>query len=170
MRVRYRYVSYGAGPSVVEQMQQMHQLMHQMMVRSAPGATGAWQPPADAYETDRALIVQVELAGVHEDEIDITLFSDHLSVTGTRRHQTPSGPVAYHLAGILYGHFRLELPIVASVVRDAAEATFENGLLTITLLKTSGQIEPTAVSIQSVAVGPDSADADGASEGAEYGA
>jgi HSP20 family protein len=164
-------VSQGAGSSVIERMQHMHQLMHQLMARAAPGPTGAWQPPTDVYETAEALIVQVELAGVHEDDIDVTLFADYLSVTGTRHHQAPapplrseapdstvadaaratsaaSTPVAYHVAGILYGPFNLALAIPVNVQRDNVEASFENGLLTIILPKASTPATPTAINIQ----------------------
>lgn len=144
MKLHYRYVSYGAGPSVVEQMQQMHQLMHHMLARATPGTSGAWQPPTDVYETAEAFVVRVELAGVREEDIEITLFADYLEVSGSRRN-TGSPDAAYHLAGILYGAFRLQVAVPSTLRRDDVEAGFDNGLLTVTLPKAVELAEPTTI-------------------------
>jgi HSP20 family molecular chaperone IbpA len=147
MTVRYRYVSYGVGPSILEQMQQVHQLMHQLMLRTSPATGGAWQPPADVFETEEAVVVQVELAGVKEEDIDITLFADHLAISGVRHHRMPPGTAAYQLAGIMYGEFRVEVPVTRPVERERVDAAYEDGLLTVVLPTTRKQIEPTSVRI-----------------------
>ena len=146
MRLRYRYVSHGTGPHMLEQIQQMHQLMQQLMVRATPGIAGSWQPPTDVYETEEALVVQAELAGVCEEDIDIALFSDYLAISGQRRCAVPPGAAAYHLAGILYGEFRLEVAVIANIRRDDVEASYDNGMLTVVLPKATGRIEPSAAS------------------------
>jgi len=145
MKVRYRYVSHGAGRDRVDQMQQMHQLMQQLLARAATRAGGSWQPSTDVYETEDSLVAQVELAGVREEDIDITLFADHLTITGTRQNRT-AATAAYHLAGILYGSFTLAVPVMTNVDRDGVEASFEDGLLTVVLPKAVGR-QPSAVSI-----------------------
>jgi len=145
MKVRYRYVSSGVGRDRVDQMQQMHQLMQQLLARAATRAGGSWQPSTDVYETEDSLVVQVELAGVREEDIDITLFADHLTITGTRQNRT-AATAAYHLAGILYGSFTLAVPVMTSVDRDGVEASFEDGLLTVVLPKASSN-KPLAISV-----------------------
>ncbi len=146
MRLRFRYVSYGGGPAVIDQMQHMHELMHHMIARSTPSG-GAWQPPTDVYENEGAVVVRTELAGVKEEDIEITLFADHLSITGTRHNRVPDGAAAYYLAGILYGAFRLDVPLVAAVNREEIEASYVDGLLTVVLPKATRQEQPTTVRI-----------------------
>ena len=146
MKLRYRYVSYGVGRDRIDQMQQMHQLMQQLLGRAATRAGGSWQPATDVYETDDALVVQVELAGVREDDIDITLFADHLTIAGTRQNRAAAATAAYHLAGILYGSFTVAIPVMTNVDRDGVEASFEDGLLTVTLPK-AVSYQPSAISI-----------------------
>ena len=153
MRLRYRYVSQGTGPHMRAQVQQMHQLMHQLMARATPGIAGAWQPPTDVYETEEALVVQAELAGVREEDIDIALFSDYLAISGRRRPAVPLGAAAYHLAGILYGEFRLEVALLGNIRRDDVEASYDNGLLTVVLPKATERIEPSEVSRPGAAPG-----------------
>jgi HSP20 family protein len=130
----------------MEQMEQMHQLMHHLLSHAAPRGSGTWQPPADLYETADTLVIRVELAGVHEEDIDITLFADHLSITGTRRNSAVQS-TAYHLAGIMYGDFNLVVPVVTAVQREEVEASFDNGLLTITLPKAVERPERTTIGI-----------------------
>jgi len=146
MRLHCRYVAHGAGPHMLEQIQQMHQLMHQLMARATPGIAGIWQPPTDVYETEEALVVQAELAGVREEDIDIALFSDYLAISGRRRPAVPHGAAAYHLAGILYGEFRLEVAVLGNIRRDDVEASYDNGMLIVVLPKATGRIEPSAIS------------------------
>jgi len=145
MKLRYRYVSYGAGPDRIDQMQQMHQVMSQLLTRASTRTGGSWQPSTDVYETEDSLVMQVELAGVREEDIEITLFADHLVIAGTRRNRT-AATAAYHLAGILYGSFTITIPVMTNVDRDGVEASFEDGLLTVTLPKAVGY-QPSAISI-----------------------
>jgi HSP20 family protein len=153
MRLHCRYIAHGAGPHMLEQIQQMHQLMHQLMVRATPGIAGIWQPPTDVYETEEALVVQAELAGVREEDIDVALFSDYLAISGQRRPAVPPGAAAYHLAGILYGEFRLEVAVLGNIRRDDVEASYDNGMLTVVLPKAAERIEPSAVSRRGTAAG-----------------
>ena len=153
MRLHCRYIAHGAGPHMLEQIQQMHQLMHQLMARATPRIAGIWQPPTDVYETEEALVVQAELAGVREEDIDIALFSDYLAISGRRRPAVPPGAAAYHLAGILYGEFRLEVAVLGNIRRDDVEASYDNGLLTVVLPKATERIEPSEVSRPGAAPG-----------------
>ncbi len=98
-------------------------------------STIVWRPPTDIYETPDEIIVVIELAGVAEDDLIVTLFSDLLVVEGTR---TP--PVtemsACHQLGIKYGQFRSEIDnIHPGIDHDNVQAVLKNGLLKITLRK-----------------------------------
>lgn len=93
-----------------------------------------WRPPADIYETPDAIIVVIELAGVAEDDMTVTLFSDLLVVEG-KREQPVTSMNACHQLGIQYGNFRSEIGIHAPVDHDNVRAEYKNGLLNITLPK-----------------------------------
>ena len=55
----------------------------------APSAI-IWRPPTDVYETADELIVVIELAGISEEDMTVTLFSDLLVVEG--RRDQPASP------------------------------------------------------------------------------
>ncbi len=95
----------------------------------------SWRPPTDIYETPDEIIVVIELAGVTEDNMTVTLFSDLLVVEGRRVQPAFVDMNACHQLGIKYGDFRSEVVLHVPVEQDTVKAEYVNGLLTITLRK-----------------------------------
>ncbi|HWE61757.1 MAG TPA: Hsp20/alpha crystallin family protein [Chloroflexota bacterium] len=134
MRVRFRYVTTATGHNAEQQELErlFHELWHVRQRTILPA--GEWRPPTDVYETPERLVVKMELAGVPEDAIEITLYADHLVVSGTRMDREPAGAqAAYREAGIHYGPFRGEVRLPQPVDGEQVVATLDNGFLTITL-------------------------------------
>ena len=141
MRVRYRLVTYSASPAADQQdMERLfHELWHERR-RLMPSAA-EWRPRTDVYETAENVCVKMELAGVPEDAIEVTLYADHVVVTGTRedallgtaRDPGPGQLLAFHEAQIHYGPFRSEVRLPRSVDSERVTADLENGFLVITL-------------------------------------
>ena len=93
-----------------------------------------WRPPADICESESAIEVTIDLAGVDQDELDVVLYEDALIVEGQRRlAASPTG--VYHLAEIRQGPFRLELGLPVAFDIDHVDARYEQGLLRITFPK-----------------------------------
>jgi HSP20 family protein len=117
----------------------------------------AWRPALEVYETARALVVRVELAGVDEQHLNVALDGDLLTIFGERLPGTDTESDAperrsYHEMGIPYGPFRARVPLPVPVARDEVEATYEHGFLTVTLPRARRvRIHPSAA--QPVAVG-----------------
>lgn len=97
-------------------------------------STILWRPPTDIYEKPDEIIIVIELAGVREDDMLVTLFSDLLVVEG-KREPPVTEMSACHQLGIKYGDFKAEIDIHAPVDHDNVKAEYKNGLLKITLLK-----------------------------------
>jgi HSP20 family protein len=81
------------------------------------------------------LIVVLELAGMAEDDMTVTLFSDLLVVEGMRQQPAVAEMNACHQLGIKYGDFRSEVHVPFPVDTGSVMAEFRNGLLTVTLKK-----------------------------------
>ena len=82
------------------------------------------------------MTVKIELAGMKEEEIDVTLYEDALIVSGERHDDHEHGAnLYYHEAQIRYGPFRVEVYIPASIDREAVKARYEDGFLWIDLPK-----------------------------------
>jgi HSP20 family molecular chaperone IbpA len=100
--------------------------------------TRLWRPPTDVYETEDQIIVQVEIAGMRQDDFYIAFRERRLLIGGVRP-QTRSEPRAYHQMQIDFGEFRTEVELPAPVEADAVTAEYEAGFLRITLPKQKPQ-------------------------------
>lgn len=137
MRLRYRFVSVEYGrPAQPESMQRAGWSRFYPM----PYARGeVWRPPTDVYETDEHVVVMMDLAGVREEDVEVTLFTDSLVVSGSRRDAARPERVLYHEMGINFGRFRSEVFLPIRVNPECTEARYENGILSIWLLKSCQQ-------------------------------
>lgn len=108
------------------------------------GRRRVWRPAVEVYETDDALEVVAEIAGMQADEIDIVVEGDVLTIEGTRPDPSMCDRRSYHIAHIEYGAFAAEIRIPFAVETESATASYENGFLQVTLPRTRGRtIVPT---------------------------
>jgi HSP20 family molecular chaperone IbpA len=91
----------------------------------------AWRPPTDVYETDAALIIRVEVAGMRESDFTISLVERTLTIRGIR--QDTSERRAYHQMEIAFGEFNTEVELPYAIISDKVEAVYRDGFLRITL-------------------------------------
>lgn len=96
----------------------------------------AWRPALEVYETTAGLVVRVEVAGIDTDELAVALNGDALTIEGQRHpeaHTDADTARQYHEVGIPYGPFRAQVRLPFPVERDATEAEYEHGFLTVRL-------------------------------------
>jgi len=91
----------------------------------------AWRPPTDVYETDEAIIIRVEVAGMREADFTVSLVERNLTIRGIR--QDTSERRAYHQMEIAFGEFHTEVELPYQIISDKVEATYRDGFLRITL-------------------------------------
>ena len=94
-----------------------------------------WQPPLDVYEVEDAYLVLVELAGMRDSEIEVTLAENALILAGRRPELHREGTVRFHQLGVKEGPFHAAVLLPGPVVEEDVSAAYEDGLLTITLPK-----------------------------------
>ncbi len=93
----------------------------------------AWRPPTDVYETDEAVVVRVEIAGLKPEDVMVALHDRWLVISGYRHDPTPK--VAYHQLEIHYGEFHVEVYLPWALDADGAQAVYRDGFLVVTLPK-----------------------------------
>jgi HSP20 family protein len=91
----------------------------------------AWRPPTDVYETENAIIIRVEIAGMHETDFSISLVGRNITIRGIR--QDTSERRAYHQMEIPFGEFSTEFELPYIVNSNKVEAIYRDGFLLITL-------------------------------------
>lgn len=99
-----------------------------------------WRPPTDVFETEDALVVRLEVAGMREDDFTILLDGKYLTVQGSRV-DTPERR-AYHQMEIRFGEFMSEIELPFAIDADKIEAVYQAGFLRITLPKKAPQHIP----------------------------
>ena len=111
----------------------------------------AWEPAVlgfalDVYETDDALVVKGALPGVRPEEVDISVTGDVLTIKGETKSEEETKDGNYHRRELRYGSFARSVPLPTRVNHEKAEATFENGILTVTLPKAE-EVKPKSIKI-----------------------
>jgi HSP20 family protein len=96
-----------------------------------------FSPRIDMIEDDKAIHVNAELPGLDEKDIDISLSSDSITITGEKRNETETRGDNYYCSERSYGSFTRVLPI-EDVDVDKVEAVYKKGVLNITLPKIEG--------------------------------
>ncbi len=92
-----------------------------------------WRPPTDVFETDEALIVRVEIAGMRTEDFYLRLDGQTLVISGVRRD--PDIGSAYHRLEIPFGQFQVAVILPVPIDEEQVEAEYRDGFLRITLPK-----------------------------------
>src|SRR5438874_2663013 len=95
-----------------------------------------WEPPMDVYETPESIVAIVDLSGVAEQDIELTVARDSLTVRGDRRDQPGQRPDrTYSLLEIPFGPFERTVRLAAAVDPDDARASYHSGFLEVVMPK-----------------------------------
>jgi HSP20 family protein len=86
-------------------------------------------------ETDKAVEVTAELPGVDPKDIDVQLKDDILTIKGEKKTEKEDKQKNYHLVEHSYGSFERSFALPCEVQADKVEASFDKGVLKITLPK-----------------------------------
>lgn len=115
----------------------MFQDLFRPLARTSEGRALLRAPEADVLETEREILVMMDVPGSTPDEIEIVLENNVLTVNGERRVPTSqeSEKTAFHLAERRYGQFSRSFILPRDVDQEAIQASFENGVLTVTVPK-----------------------------------
>jgi HSP20 family protein len=126
----------------------MDRLFEQSVV--APGAYGDGQRsgrtlPLDLYQTKDAYILQANVPGVDPKDVDITLEANTLTIRGDVK--PPEKTEGYLLQERRFGPFERTLQLDLPIQAEKVEASFRNGVLTLSLPKAE-QAKPKVIKIR----------------------
>ena len=94
-----------------------------------------WSPAVDIRETDESYLVHAELPGLSKDDINITLEDTILKLSGERRFEKDVEEEQYHRIERTYGTFTRAFSLPSRVDAGHVQASFKDGVLTITVPK-----------------------------------
>jgi HSP20 family protein len=103
--------------------------------------------PLDVYETEESVVVKAPLPGVRPEDVDISITEGILTIKGESKSEEEIKREDYHRRELRYGSFCRSVPLPAQVEHDKAEASFEQGILTVTLPK-SEEVKPKTIKVK----------------------
>jgi HSP20 family protein len=93
---------------------------------------GGW-PSVEISDTDQQIKVTAEVPGLEEEDIEVLLSDGVLTLKGEKRSETEDKEKQF--SERYYGRFERRIPLGVEVQDDQVDATFKNGVLTVTLPK-----------------------------------
>jgi HSP20 family protein len=99
-------------------------------------------------ETDKEIRITAELPGVTEQDIDVSLNDDVLTIRGEKKFERKDDKENFHFVERSYGTFQRSLRLPYAVDSEQVQASFENGVLTVTLPKTGRQERSRRIQVQ----------------------
>ena len=108
--------------------------------------TGSWMPAVDIYEAENAIEIKADLPGMTEQDIDVTVENNTLTIKGDRKFEWEGRKDSCHRVERRFGSFyrSFHLPNTVDVTR--IKASFKNGILNLTLPKRE-ETKPKKISI-----------------------
>jgi HSP20 family protein len=94
-----------------------------------------WSPAVDVYEDADAIVIKTDLPGVDQNEIDIEMNNDTLTIRGERKFDDEERRDKYVRVERQYGAFQRTFTIGVAVEPDKIRAVYRNGTLELTLPK-----------------------------------
>ena len=107
----------------------------------SPARPQLWLPPVDIFETESAIVVEADLPGVHRENVNIQFDRNSLTISGTRAATLPAKEKAQlrvFSAERLSGTFSRSIRLPEHVDAEKIEASFSDGVLTVTVPKAAG--------------------------------
>lgn len=100
-----------------------------------------WSPRVDVYEKDNNLVVEAEIPGAKKEDIEVKVKDNSIVIRGEVKKEEEKKEENYYRSERFYGRFERVLPLPTDVKVEEAKATFENGILKLTIPKVSQEKE-----------------------------
>jgi len=118
----------------------------------------SWMPSIDVIERAGGIELKVEVAGMKPEDINIEIDDNVLTVSGERRFEEQVQEDKYYRIERRYGSFSRSIALPQGVDADNIDATYENGVLSVTVPKVE-QAKPKKISVSTGAGGPTTVEA-----------
>ena len=109
-------------------------------------ATGSFVPAVDIYEDPQKLVVKVEAPGIKQDDLDVRVENNTLTIKGERRFEAEEKEENFHRIERRYGSFVRSFSVPQTVDTENVAANYDAGVLTVTLTK-KAEAKPKQVKI-----------------------
>lgn len=113
-----------------------------------PAVKRSMEPAMDVYQTDKDLVVELQVPKIDPKDIKVTVEDGVLKVEGGQVQESEEKDKEYFRREIRRGHFARIMSLPVPVKEDEAKASFEHGVLKITLPKTAPASRAKAIEVE----------------------
>jgi HSP20 family protein len=92
-----------------------------------------WSPQIETFEREGQLVIRADLPGLKKDDVNVEMTDDAITISGERRDENEERREGYYRSERSYGSFFRSIPLPEGVNAEDANATFNNGVLEITM-------------------------------------
>jgi HSP20 family protein len=110
-------------------------LFDRFVERPLSTITGQVVPPLDICETDNEIIIKVDLPGVEESDLDLSIVNDTLTIQGEKKKEAEECGRTWHIMERSSGKFARSIRLPVEVRMEQIQANFKKGVLEIVLPK-----------------------------------
>lgn len=97
--------------------------------------TAAFVPPVDVYEDEHKIVLKLEVPGLKQEDLDIQLEDNTLTVRGERKFEKEEKEENFHRIERSYGSFFRSFSVPATVNQEGVRASYDAGVLRVELEK-----------------------------------
>jgi HSP20 family protein len=116
--------------------------------RAFPSEETVWAPAIDVAEEEDKFSVKVELPGVKEEDVSVSIAGDTLTIEGEKKAESELKRKGYYYSETSYGSFSRSITIPSTIDTSKIEADFDKGVLEITLPK-APEVKPKKIAVAS---------------------
>src|ERR1700722_5394694 len=117
-------------------------------------ATAGFFPPVDIFEDENKLVLKIEIPGIRQEDIDVRLENNTLTVKGERSFQSEGKEENFHRVERRYGSFYRAFTLPNTIDQNTIKADYEAGVLKVELHKRA-ETKPRQVKINVGSSKPD---------------
>jgi HSP20 family protein len=114
--------------------------------RRSPMVETGWAPVMEVFEKEDKFVVRAELPGMKEEDIDVSVVGDTLTIKGERKAESEAKEEDYYCCERSYGSCSRSIAVPSNVDAKKIEASFENGVLEVNLPK-APEVKPKKITI-----------------------
>ena len=110
-------------------------------------AQGSFVPAVDVYEDASKLVLKLEVPGIKQEDLDIRVENQTLTIKGERRFEAEEKEENFHRIERRFGTFVRSFTLPQTVDTENVAANYENGVLNVTLSK-KAEAKPKQIKVE----------------------
>ena len=122
-------------------------LFDSLVTGTSNGSGATFAPAADIHGNAEGFVIRLDLPGVPQKDVKVTVMDDTLTIRGERKLEATGEKVNVHHRERRYGTFERRFTLTAPVRTDQIRASYQDGVLEVSVPKAE-EAKPREIEIQ----------------------